>query len=62
MNGVYIDADTGWLVVDAGATMLDDMSVAKQYGVTLPGGSCYSVGAGGHITGGAMACYHACTG
>lgn len=24
----------------------------KQYGVTLPGGSCYSVGAGGHIIGG----------
>ncbi|MGB7798578.1 MAG: FAD-dependent oxidoreductase [Pseudonocardiaceae bacterium] len=53
MNGVYIDADTGWLVVDAGATMLDVyVQLHKHYGVTLPGGSCYSVGAGGHITGG----------
>jgi hypothetical protein len=24
----------------------------KEYGVTLPGGSCYGVGAGGHISGG----------
>ena len=24
----------------------------KRYGVTIPGGSCYTVGAGGHITGG----------
>jgi FAD/FMN-containing dehydrogenase len=24
----------------------------KRYGVTIPGGSCYEVGAGGHITGG----------
>ena len=24
----------------------------KRHGVTIPGGSCYNVGAGGHITGG----------
>ncbi|MBV8994563.1 MAG: FAD-binding protein [Pseudonocardiales bacterium] len=53
MNGVYVDAETGWLVVDAGATLWDVYGqLYKQYGVTLPGGSCYSVGAGGHITGG----------
>lgn len=53
MNGVYVDAETGWLVVDAGATLFDVyLQMYKQYGVTLPGGSCYSVGAGGHITGG----------
>ncbi len=52
-NGVYVDAETGWLVVDAGATLFDVyVQLYKQYGVTLPGGSCYSVGAGGHITGG----------
>src|SRR5581483_4510414 len=53
MNGVYVDAQTGWLVVDAGATLWDVyVQMYKQHGVTLPGGSCYSVGAGGHITGG----------
>jgi FAD/FMN-containing dehydrogenase len=53
LNGVYVDAETGWLVVDAGATLFDVyVQLYKQYGVTLPGGSCYSVGAGGHITGG----------
>ncbi|HKR50485.1 MAG TPA: FAD-binding protein [Pseudonocardiaceae bacterium] len=53
MNDVYVDAETGWFVVDAGATLFDVyVQLYKQYGVTLPGGSCYSVGAGGHITGG----------
>jgi FAD/FMN-containing dehydrogenase len=28
------------------------MSLYKRHGVTIPGGSCYEVGAGGHITGG----------
>lgn len=53
MNGVHIDDETGWLVVDAGATLFDVyLQMYKQHGVTIPGGSCYSVGAGGHITGG----------
>lgn len=53
MNGVHVDAETGWLVIDAGATLFDVyVQLYKRYGVTLPGGSCYSVGAGGHITGG----------
>ncbi len=53
MNGVYVDPQTGWLVVDAGATLFDVyLRMYKRYGVTIPGGSCYSVGAGGHITGG----------
>jgi FAD/FMN-containing dehydrogenase len=53
MKDVYVDAETGWLVVDAGATLWDVyVQLYKQHGVTLPGGSCYSVGAGGHITGG----------
>ncbi|MGH3830001.1 MAG: FAD-binding oxidoreductase, partial [Pseudonocardiaceae bacterium] len=53
MNGVHVDAETGWLAVDAGATLFDVYGqLCKRHGVTLPGGSCYSVGAGGHITGG----------
>jgi FAD binding domain/Berberine and berberine like len=28
------------------------ISLYKRHGVTIPGGSCYEVGAGGHITGG----------
>lgn len=53
MNGVYVDTDSGWLVVEAGATLFDVYTqLYRQYGVTLPGGSCYSVGAGGHVTGG----------
>ena len=28
------------------------ISLYKRYGVTIPGGSCFEVGAGGHITGG----------
>jgi FAD/FMN-containing dehydrogenase len=28
------------------------LDLYKRHGITIPGGSCYSVGAGGHITGG----------
>lgn len=53
MNGVYVDRDSGAVVIEAGATLFDAYTqMYKQHGVTIPGGSCYSVGAGGHITGG----------
>ena len=39
--------------VEGGATNWDVYtSLFRSYGVTLPAGSCYSVGAGGHISGG----------
>jgi FAD binding domain/Berberine and berberine like len=39
--------------IEAGATNWNIYwNLYKQYGKTIPGGSCYSVGAGGHITGG----------
>jgi FAD/FMN-containing dehydrogenase len=59
MNGVYRDVDprlcdSGELYcVEGGATLWNVYSeLYRMYGVTLPGGSCYSVGAGGHFTGG----------
>ena len=53
MAGVYRDDASGLYCVEAGATLWDVyLGLYKEYGVTLPGGSCYSVGAGGHVTGG----------
>jgi FAD/FMN-containing dehydrogenase len=53
MKEVYFDQSTNCYCIEAGATLWDVYNyLFKEYGVTLPGGSCYSVGAGGHITGG----------
>lgn len=39
--------------VDGGATLWDSYTqLFRKYGLVAPGGSCYSVGAGGHICGG----------
>jgi len=52
MNGVTKDA-SGRYVIDAGARLMDVYTtLAQQYGVTIPGGTCGTVGAGGHISGG----------
>ena len=53
MNGVYRDEETGWYCIEGGATLWDAYTrLYRLYGVTIPGGSCYAVGAGGHIVGG----------
>ncbi len=53
MSKVGKDAETGWFRIEAGSRLLNVYAtLAKQYGVTIPGGSCSTVGAGGHITGG----------
>jgi FAD binding domain/Berberine and berberine like len=53
MNRVYFDDDMQAYCIEAGCTLWNVYwSLYKEYGVVLPGGSCYSVGAGGHITGG----------
>jgi FAD/FMN-containing dehydrogenase len=54
MNGVYREAtDESLYCVEGGATLWNVYGqLYREYGVTLPGGSCYSVGAGGHFTGG----------
>ncbi len=52
MNAVSRSADgTYWL--GGGCTLWNVYEdLYKRYGVTLPGGSCYSVGIGGHVAGG----------
>jgi FAD/FMN-containing dehydrogenase len=52
MHGVYEDAEYVYCV-EGGATLWNVYSELYRCNtVTLPGGSCYSVGAGGHVTGG----------
>jgi FAD/FMN-containing dehydrogenase len=53
MAGVYRDDATGLYCVEGGATLWNAyVELFKRYGAALPGGSCYSVGAGGHVVGG----------
>lgn len=53
MNAVWRDAGAGWYGIEGGATLWNVYSqLYREFGVTLPAGSCYSVGAGGHFTGG----------
>ncbi|REK90083.1 FAD-binding protein [Streptomyces inhibens] len=53
MDRAYLDQEMGAYCVEAGA---NNWHVATHlyapFGVALPSGSCYSVGAGGHVTGG----------
>ncbi len=51
LNGVY--EENGMIVVEGGCTLWDVYSqMYKKWGVTILGGSCYSVGVGGHVCGG----------
>jgi FAD/FMN-containing dehydrogenase len=53
MNGVYRATDTGLYWIEGGATLWNVYTeLYRQFAVTIPGGSCYSVGVGGHVTGG----------
>jgi len=57
MTAIWRDPTNGWYGVEGGATLWDVYRrLFTEYGVTLPAGSCYSVGIGGHVTGGATAC------
>jgi FAD binding domain/Berberine and berberine like len=52
LNGVYEDGASRFCV-EGGATLWNVYNALyRDYGVTLPAGSCYAVGAGGHFTGG----------
>ncbi|MFT3772936.1 MAG: FAD-binding protein [Minicystis sp.] len=53
MNAVYRDPRSGLYCIEAGSTLWHAyVALHNQHGVILPGGSCYSVGAGGHVLGG----------
>ncbi|MFJ1869745.1 FAD-binding oxidoreductase [Streptomyces sp. NPDC088097] len=53
MNGVYYEPAKNAICVEAGATLLDVYSkLYAAWGITIPGGICYSVGMGGHVSGG----------
>ena len=52
-NSVTRDEHTGAYCVAPGAVLGDVyLSLYKRYNLTLPGGNCFMVGAGGHISGG----------
>ncbi|MTE18084.1 FAD-binding protein [Streptomyces sp. TRM43335] len=53
MTAVRYDEQRGAFEVQAGATLTDVYErLHKAYGVVVPGGVCYSVGVGGHVSGG----------
>ncbi|MFE7132830.1 FAD-dependent oxidoreductase [Streptomyces sp. NPDC057638] len=53
MNQVYFDQGKNAFCIESGASNLQVYeTLYKLYGVSIPAGSCASVGAGGHIVGG----------
>ncbi|GCD45991.1 FAD-binding oxidoreductase [Streptomyces paromomycinus] len=53
LDRVAHDASRGVYSVGAGARLLNVYdTLYRDHGVTIPGGVCYSVGVGGHVTGG----------
>ncbi|GAA4620154.1 BBE domain-containing protein [Actinoallomurus vinaceus] len=54
MDRTYYDPARNAVAVESGATLLKIYeTMYKEWGVTIPAGLCYSVAAGGHVSGGA---------
>jgi len=54
LNAIHYDPARNAIAIGSGATVLEVYeTLYKDWGVTVPAGLCYSVGMGGHITGGA---------
>ncbi|MFE0105827.1 FAD-binding oxidoreductase [Streptomyces sp. NPDC059009] len=53
MNRVFYDPAQRAFAVEPGAHLIDVYELLyRTWGVTVPGGTCYQVGAGGHVAGG----------
>jgi FAD/FMN-containing dehydrogenase len=53
LRDVTHDRETGCIAVESGQTLWDVYyKLHRRWGTTIPGGSCATVGAGGHIVGG----------
>ncbi|MFG3141744.1 FAD-binding oxidoreductase [Streptomyces sp. NPDC048211] len=53
LKAVYFDPEHDAFAVEAGALLLDVYErLYRGWGVTVPGGMCFQVGAGGHVSGG----------
>ncbi|MBQ6642035.1 MAG: FAD-binding oxidoreductase [Saccharopolyspora sp.] len=53
LDAVYYDPAMNAVAVEAGSNLLNVYEkLYERWGVTLPGGLCYSVGVGGHVSGG----------
>lgn len=53
LNRVYFDKAMNAFAVEPGARLINVYeTLSTNWGVTIPGGICYSVGIGGHIAGG----------
>ncbi len=53
LDRIYFDATRNAVAVEPGATLLSLYEMLYEvWGVTIPGGICYSVGVGGHVSGG----------
>lgn len=62
LNDVGFDAERGVFYAEAGANNYDLQSRLIRMGRTLPGGSCPTVGLGGHVSGGGFGVLSRCYG